>query len=164
MRTYVNVNKVIGIAIVVGFGIWMFKKSVDASKAEKELNEYKKSKVDTEEIDNAIDEATVKNDKIESPADRAEAREILYSMKDEITHANTKDDIDSALRRFRDTCNGFLVNESIVTKSMIEFHKKRMEKAAITKRETRAENLKREEIQAYAGAFRDVIKTVGIYL
>ena len=164
MKTYVNINKVIGIAIVVGFGIWMFKKSIDASKAEKELNEYKKSKVDTDEIDKSIDEATIKNNKIESPVDRVEAKEILYSMRDEIIKAKTKEDIDSSLRRFRDTCNGFLTNDYFVTQSMIEFHKKRMEKAAAAEKEIRADNLKREEIQAYAGAFRDVIRTVGTYL
>lgn len=162
MRTYVNINKVISIVVVVGFGIWMVKKSIDASKASKELEEYKKTSLD--KIDEAIDDATIKNDKIESPADRAMAREVLYSMKDEIRHASTTDDVDTALRRFRDTCDGFLNNNQVVTLSMIEFHKKRIEKAATEVKEAKAEALKKEEIQAYMSGFRDIIRTVGVYM
>ena len=164
MRTYVNINKVLGIAAIVGFGIFIVKKVVDETKTKKEVEEYRKDAIKKENVEEAIDQASVKNEKIVNAVDRAAAREVLYSLKSEVEAAKTKEEVDTSIQRFRTVCDGFINDNEVVTLSLIQFYQKRAEKAAAAASQARSEALKREEIKAYTDAFKGVVRTVGTYM
>ena len=163
MISYVNVNKLVAIgaiAVTSIVGYFMYKSS---KKETSSVKKYKEDNLDNS-IDEMIDEATIENKNIADATERAVAKEVLYSLKNDALAAVTIEEFDRKLNEVKHVSERLReCTDPLAISSTIKFYKNRMvthQEAVIRNEDSKAEL---EKLRTFMQGIKDIIRTVGIY-